>query len=65
MNPGSPVIQVMRNDDLEIEISVPIKYMDKIKIGSNVDLNENEIFFNGNVVRMGEFINPKIVPLAF
>ena len=59
VNPGSPVIQVMRNDDLEIEISVPIKYMDKIKIGSNVDLSENEIFFNGNVVRMGEFINPK------
>ena len=59
VNPGSPVIQVMRNDDLEIEISVPIKYMDKIKIGSNVDLSENEISFNGNVVRMGEFINPK------
>ena len=59
VNPGSPVIQVMRNDDLEIEISIPIKYMDKIKIGSNVDLSDNESFFNGIVVRKGEFINPK------
>ena len=59
VNPGSPVIQVMRNDDLEIEISVPIKYMDKIKIGSNVDLSDNENYFNGKVVRKGEFINPK------
>ena len=59
VNPGSPVIQVMRNDDLEIEISIPIRYMDKIQIGSNVDLSDNESFFNGTVVRKGEFINPK------
>ena len=58
VNPGSPVIQVMRNDELEIEIPIPIKYMDKIKIGNHVDLLENENIVFGKVVRKGEFINP-------
>ena len=58
VNPGSPVIQVMRNDELEIEIPIPIKYMDKIKIGNHVDLLENENLIFGKVVRKGEFINP-------
>ena len=31
VNPGGPIIQVMRNDELEIEIPVPVKYMQKIK----------------------------------
>jgi multidrug efflux pump subunit AcrA (membrane-fusion protein) len=58
VNPGSAVIQVIRNDELEIEIPVPVLYVDKIQIGSNVDLFENENAFNGKVVRIGEFINP-------
>ena len=45
VNPGSPVIQIMRNDELEIEIPVPVKYMQKIKIGSPVTLIENDIEF--------------------
>ena len=58
VNPGSPVIQVIRNDELEIEIPVSVKYIDKIQIGNNVDLFENESAFSGKVVRIGEFINP-------
>ena len=58
VNPGSPIIQVMRNDELEIEIPIAIKYMDKIKIGNPVELLENENIETGKVVRKGEFINP-------
>jgi multidrug efflux pump subunit AcrA (membrane-fusion protein) len=58
INPGSPVVQVIRNDELEIEIPVPVRYMKKIQIGNNVELSENEKKFFGKVVRKGEFINP-------
>jgi hypothetical protein len=47
----------MRNDELEIEIPVPVKYMQKIKIGSKVSLYENEVGFEGTVLRKGDFIN--------
>jgi multidrug efflux pump subunit AcrA (membrane-fusion protein) len=57
VNPGSPVIQVMRNDELEIEIPVPVKYMQKIKVGSKVSLFENGVGFEGKVLRKGDFIN--------
>ena len=57
VNPGSPVIQVMRNDKLEIEIPVPVKYMQKIKVGSKVALSENNVEFEGTVLRKGNFIN--------
>ena len=57
VNPGGPIIQVMRNDELEIEIPVPVKYMQKIKIGSKVSLYENEVVFEGTVLRKGDFIN--------
>lgn len=59
VNPGSPVIQVMRNDELEIELPVPVKYMQKIKLGSKVTLIENGINFEGRVLRKGDFINSK------
>ena len=57
VNPGSPVIQIIRDDELEIEIPLAVKYMQKIKIGSPVTLIENEIEFMGKVVRIGNFIN--------
>ena len=57
VNPGGPIIQVMRNDELEIEIPVPVKYMQKIKVGSKVSLYENEVVFEGTVLRKGDFIN--------
>jgi multidrug efflux pump subunit AcrA (membrane-fusion protein) len=57
VNPGSPVIQIIRDDELEIEIPLAVKYMQKIKIGSSVTLIENEIEFMGEVVRVGNFIN--------
>ncbi len=57
VNPGGPIIQVMRNDELEIEIPVPVKHMQNIKIGSKVSLYENEVGFEGTVLRKGDFIN--------
>ena len=59
VNPGSPVIQIMRNDELEIEIPVPLKYMDNIKVGNTVELRENERSFDGVIIRKGDFINAK------
>ena len=49
----------MRNDELEIEIPVPLKYMDNIKVGNRVELRENERSFDGVIIRKGEFINAK------
>ena len=57
VNPGNPVIQIIRDDELEIEIPLAVKYMQKIKIGSSVTLIENENEFMGEVVRVGNFIN--------
>ena len=57
VNPGNPVIQIIRDDELEIEIPLAVKYMQKIKIGNSVTLIENENEFMGEVVRVGNFIN--------
>ena len=57
VNLGSPVIQIIRDDELEIEIPLAVKYMQKIKIGSSVTLIEDKIEFMGKVVRVGNFIN--------
>ena len=45
VNPGSPVIQIMRSDELEIEIPIPLKYMDNIKLGTKVNLFDNSKTF--------------------
>ena len=57
VNPGSPVIQIMRSDELEIEIPIPLKYMDNIKVGTKVNLFDNTKTFNGKIIRKGDFIN--------
>ena len=57
INPGSPVIQIFRTNQLEIEIPISVKFMKNIKTGSNVSLFNNEIEFDGIVTRKGEFIN--------
>ena len=57
VNPGSPVIQIMRSDELEIEIPIPLKYMDNIKIGTKVNLYDNSKTFYGKIIRRGDFIN--------
>ena len=57
VNPGSPVIQIMRSDELEIEIPIPLKYMDNIKLGTKVNLYDNSKTFYGKIIRRGDFIN--------
>ena len=57
VNPGSPVIQIMRSDELEIEIPIPLKYMDNIKLGTKVNLFDNSKTFSGKIIRKGDFIN--------
>ena len=51
VNPGSPVIQIMRSDELEIEIPIPLKYMDNIKLGTKVNLFDNSKTFYGKIIR--------------
>ena len=57
VNPGSPVIQIMRSDELEIESPIPLKYMDNIKLGTKVNLYDNSKTFYGKIIRRGDFIN--------
>ena len=57
VNPGSPVIQIMRSDELEIEIPIPLKYMDNIKVGTKVNLFDNSKTFYGKIIIKGDFIN--------
>ena len=57
VNPGSPVIQIMRSDELEIEIPIPLKYIDNIKLGTKVNLFDNSKTFSGKIIRKGDFIN--------
>ena len=57
VNPGTPIIQIMRGDELEVEIQIPLKYMDKIKVGTLVSLLENDKKHIGKIIRKGDFVN--------
>lgn len=57
VNPGSPIIQIFRTNQLEIEIPISLLYMKNIKSGSTVSLSNMDDEFEGTVTRKGEFIN--------
>ncbi|MBM77048.1 MAG: hypothetical protein CL846_01065 [Crocinitomicaceae bacterium] len=58
INPGTPIIQIFRTNQLEIEIPISINYMENIKIGDSLTLNSSGTKFKGIIKRKGEFINP-------
>lgn len=57
-SPGSPVLSVIREGNLEIEVPISNEEIDMVKIGAEVILSdENGGAASGKVVRKGSFIN--------
>jgi len=59
VNPGTPVLTVIRDGELEIEVPIKKTAIDKVKKGQTVDLFENENHYSGKVTRIGEYVNEK------
>jgi membrane fusion protein, multidrug efflux system len=60
VNPGSPIISILRDGNLEIEIPVSKLEVEQVKKGALVHLyDDNHITAQGKVVRIGNYINPQ------
>ena len=57
VNPGNPIVNIIRKGDLEIEIPINPKYISKIKKGYKVSLSQNNNLYNGTITRIGDFVN--------
>ena len=58
VNPGTPVVDFIRKDDMEIELTVNTSEIKQINIGDKVVLRENKNLFSGQIIRKGRFVNP-------
>jgi membrane fusion protein, multidrug efflux system len=60
VNPGSPIISILRDGNLEIEIPVNKLEIEQVKKGALVNLyDDNNITAVGKIVRIGNYINPQ------
>lgn len=59
VNPGTPIVNIIRKGDMEIEIPVNPKYLGKISKGLSVVFNENGNSYQGTVSRIGKFVNQR------
>lgn len=59
VNPGSPIVDFIRKDNLEVELAVNSKEISLIKLGDEVKFNESGKIYNGKIIRMGKSINSK------
>lgn len=57
INPGSPIIDFIREDEMEVELSVSISEIDLINLNDTVLLFNNGNTFNGKIIRKSEFVN--------
>lgn len=58
VNPGSPVLSIIRDNTMEIEIPIPTEKIDQLTIGSDVTLIDNNYnSFEGKIIRIGDYIN--------
>ena len=58
VNPGSPVLSIIRDNTMEIEISIATEKINQLAIGSAVTLVDNNYkSFEGKVIRIGDYIN--------
>ena len=57
VNPGNPIVNIIRKGDLEIEIPINPKYISKIKKGYKVTLTQNNNQYTGVITRIGDFVN--------
>ena len=58
VNPGTPVIDFIRKDKMEIELTVNTSEINLINIGDKVNFIENGNTYSGEVIRKGNFVNP-------
>lgn len=59
VNPGSPVLNVINNGEMEVECSVGPEEIDLVRIGTSVALeDENNNTWTGKVIRKGMYLNP-------
>ncbi len=59
VNPGSPIVDFIRKNGMEIELTVNRSEIEFIKLGNQVDLTENGKKYSGKITRKGRFVNPQ------
>ena len=59
VNPGSPVVDFIRDDKMEIELTVNTSEITFVNIGDSVSFIQNEKKYSGKIIRKGNFVNPK------
>jgi len=57
VNIGSPVIDVIRNGNMEVELTVNTSEIDIIELGNKVTLTDGSNRFDGTIIRKGNFVN--------
>jgi membrane fusion protein, multidrug efflux system len=57
VNPGSPIVNIIRKGDLEIEIPINPDYISKVKKGYEVILTQDNNQYSGSITRIGDFVN--------
>lgn len=58
VNHGTPVLNIIRDNTMEIEIPIPSEKVGQVSIGSDVALiDHNYKSFNGKITRIGDYIN--------
>ena len=58
VNPGSPVVDFIREGEKEIELTVNSSEIKFINIGDLVNFTDNEKKYSGKIIRKGKFVNP-------
>jgi len=58
VNPGSPVIDFIRDEEMEIELTVNTSEIEFINIGDTVSFTDSGKTYSGKVIRKGKFLNP-------
>ena len=61
MNPGTPIIDIIRDELMEIELTVNKDEINKINIGDSLELTDkdNNKRFNAKIIRKGKFLDKK------
>lgn len=57
INPGSPIIDFIRDGEMEIELSVSTSEIHLINLNDSVVLSNSNNVFSGKIVRKSEFVN--------
>lgn len=57
VNPGSPIVDFIRSDEMEVELSIPTEKIYLINIGDKVILKDDKNTFEGTIIRKGNFVN--------